>query len=78
MNVRLEIEKFSDEKDKPILNWLFDRYHWQSQWKFVAKCRHQRYGAYSYQTNRIWSPTEEGLSLYNYSLMVTRLPEPHQ
>lgn len=68
MNVLDEIDKFADEADKPVLRWLFDKYHTEAQWKFVAKCEHQRYGTQSYQTNRVWSPTEEGRALYAYKL----------
>lgn len=66
MNVRKEIADFAKEEDKPILLWLFEKYHWESQWKFVARCTHQKYGTQSYQSNRVWSPTEEGRVLYNY------------
>lgn len=64
MNIRDEINKFADDADKTVLHWLFDKYHMASQWLFVANCTHRRYGAYSYQTNRVWSPTEEGVALY--------------
>lgn len=69
MNVRNEINKFADEADKPVLHWLLDKYHMQSQWRFVAKCTHQRYGTQSYQTKCVWSPTEEGRALYHYMTM---------
>jgi 23S rRNA A2030 N6-methylase RlmJ len=65
MNVKKEIEDHSSNLNKPILYWLFKYYHLQSQWDFVAKCIHQRYGNFSYQTYRIWYPTQEGLILYN-------------
>ena len=65
MKVRDEINKFSTESDKVILHWLLDNYHFESQWRFVAKCTHQRYGTLSYETNRIWSPTKEGMVLFN-------------
>jgi hypothetical protein len=64
MNVRDEIEKFADGADKPVLRWLFDKYHMESQWSFVAYCTHQRYGTRSYQTNRVWTPTTEGRALH--------------
>ena len=66
MNVRDEIEKFASEEHKDVVHWLFDRYHTEAQWYFVAKVTHKRYGAQSYQTNRVWSPTEEGLAIHNY------------
>ena len=69
MNVRDEIDKFAKEEDKLVLNWLLDKYHYESQWRFVAKCTHVRYGTQSYQTNRVWSPTDEGRALYCYMTM---------
>lgn len=67
MNIRDEIKKHSADYDKPVLFWLFDRYHWGSQWSFVAACKHIRYGAYSYQTNRVWTPSREGRALYEFA-----------
>ena len=64
MNIRDEIERYSADNDKPVLHWLFDHYHMVSQWSFVARCAHQRYGALSYETNRSWYPTKEGRALY--------------
>lgn len=66
MNIRKEIDQFSNSIDKPILHWLLDKYHLQSQWNFVATCSHQRYGTQSYETNRIWSPTTEGRIIYTH------------
>jgi hypothetical protein len=66
MKVREEINKYSTEEDKPILLELFSRYHWQSEWNFVAKCRFEKTGVYSYNLKRIWYPTEEGKILFNY------------
>lgn len=67
MKVRDEIAKFSTESDKPILNWLLDRYHWSSQWRFVAKCEFVKCGPAYFQANRIWKPTNEGRALYEYA-----------
>jgi hypothetical protein len=64
MNIRKEIYDFAEDADKPILNWLFDHYQWDSQWRFVAKCTMQRYGHRSYECNRVWSPTIEGVAIY--------------
>lgn len=64
MNVRDEIRLYANEADKTVLNWLFDRYHWVSQWRFVAKCTFEQYGPASYQSHRVWVPTEEGRVLY--------------
>ena len=64
MDIPGEIEMHADEADKPCLLWLFSRYHLASQWRFVARCVHKRTGPMSYQTDRIWSPTEEGRILY--------------
>lgn len=66
MNIRNGIDQFADDADKTVLHWLFDKYHMASQWLFVANCNHLRDGVYSYQTNRVWSPTEEGRALYAY------------
>jgi len=64
MKVREEIEKYSAEADKPILQWLFDHYHMESQWRFVAACKWQRYGVESYKVHRVWVPTIEGVAIY--------------
>lgn len=66
MNIRKDIKKFSPCEYKEILLWLLDRYSYRSKWDFVAKCTHERYGVLSYQTNRVWTPTEEGKALYYY------------
>ena len=66
MNIRDEIGKFANDDDKPVLLWLFSKYHKQSQWFFVAKCWHKRYGSQSYQTHRIWEPTDQGRILYEH------------
>ncbi len=67
MKVRDEITAYASDEDKPILVWLFDRYHWESQWRFVAAYRWQRYGVESYKVNRVWVPTQEGRALYAYA-----------
>lgn len=64
MNIKQEIHKYAAEANKVILLWLFERYHWASQWRFVAQCEHRRYGSRSYETHRIWSPTIEGRALF--------------
>jgi hypothetical protein len=64
MNVREEIDRHATEEDRPVLHWLFSRYHLRSNWSFVARCVLKRYGGMSYQTDRIWSPTSEGRILY--------------
>ena len=64
MNVRLEINKYADPEDQPILLWLFDKYHMTSQWGFVAWCEFVRYGPASYMVHRRWHPKEEGKILY--------------
>ena len=68
MNVQKEIENFSKEDDKQILLTLLSKYHFESEWKFVAKSYFKKYGEYSYQVNRIWYPTEEGKIIYQYLL----------
>lgn len=64
MNVRNEIDKYAAEADKPVLHWLFNRYHRESQWRFVARCKFDRYGTQSYEVNRAWSPTDDGRTLH--------------
>ena len=66
MKVREEINKFADDKDKPILLFLLSRYHEEIEWKFVTKCIFEQYGKYYYQSNRVWIPKEEGIILYNF------------
>lgn len=67
MNVRNEIRLHAKDADKPRLNWLFDRYHWASQWSFVALYTIQRYGMDSYKCRRTWAPTPEGQILYDHA-----------
>lgn len=67
MKIRDEIAKFSAESDKPILNWLLDRYSWASQFRFVARCEFIKYGPAYFQANRVWIPTNEGRALYEYA-----------
>ena len=67
MNVRTEIKKYGAEADKPVLDWLFNRYHWESQWSFVATCTHERDGTQSWQSHRAWAPTAEGRILYEHA-----------
>lgn len=65
MKVREEIEKYADEKDKPILLWLFERYHMESEWRIMASCEfvkdpsQKQWGAH-----RRWFPQGTGLALY--------------
>ena len=68
MNIKKDIEKFSLAEDKPVLFWLFKNYHWQSQWNFVAKCKHEPYqkDVRFSPIKLIWYPTEEGKILYNH------------
>lgn len=63
MNIRQEIEKYSKDEDKPILLGLFSKYHWSSQWSFVASCYFE--GKYP-TSRRIWVPKSEGKILYKY------------
>ena len=67
MNVRDEINTNANESDKAVLLWLFERYHMESQWHFVACCTFERYGNLSYQAHRIWKPTPEGVILYSHA-----------
>ncbi len=67
MSILKEIEEFAEERDKPVLRWLIERYHMRSKWAFVTTCTHERYGELSYQTNRVWRPTWEGRVLYAHA-----------
>lgn len=71
MNIQNEIDKFAKEEDKPILHWLFRKYHMASQWYFVANCSWKRYGKLSYEANRVWYPSEEGKILYEHMIQLT-------
>lgn len=62
--IRDEIEKYSLDKDKPVLQWLFTHYHMQSEWLFVASFQEKRYGKRSYEVHRVWKPTIEGLAIF--------------
>jgi len=64
MKVRDEIKAYAKKEDRSALDWLLDRYHWESQWRFVAACTFVRHGAHSYQLHRVWAPTPEGWILY--------------
>ena len=64
MAIRDEIRLYAKDADRPALDWLFGRYHWESQWRFVAFCTLERYGVESYAVNRVWAPTPEGRVLY--------------
>lgn len=67
MKVRDEIEKYAAPEHKPVLHWLFDRYHWASQFTFVAACVWQKRDAPGCHGNRIWVPTKEGRALYEWA-----------
>jgi hypothetical protein len=67
MKVRDEINRYAKEENKPILNWLFDKYHMQSQWSFVARCTFDRFGTAYFQANRVCAPTAEGRILYAFA-----------
>lgn len=66
MNIRKEIENYSSDEDKPTLRWLFSKYHWASEWRFVSRCRFERYGTQSYQVSRVWLPSDAGRLLFKH------------
>ena len=68
MKVRQEIERFSRSEDKPILLALFEVYHYQSQWNFVACCEFEPCKKSKWGTRRVWVPTREGRVLYGHML----------
>ncbi len=63
MKIRNEIEKYAAEKDRPALRWLFERYHFASEWRVVARCHFDRCGDQSYMVHRVWVPSAIGLSI---------------
>jgi hypothetical protein len=65
MTIRQEILEGPVEHQAALL-WLFKRYHMASQWPFVTRCYHERYGKQSYQTKRTWTPTTEGMVLFTH------------
>ena len=71
MKVREEIMQYASEADKPVLLFLLNKYHWASQWRFVARCTSEQYGLMSYQTRRVWTPTVEGRCLAEYMKELT-------
>lgn len=64
MKVRQEIEKYADEAEKPILLWLLERYHWESEWRQMADCTFK--GRFP-SAVRVWSPSRTGLILYYWA-----------
>ena len=62
MKVREEIERYASEEDKPVLLWLFDRYHWASEWRMMATCT---FVTKNLGSPRVWEPTPTGLNLYD-------------
>jgi hypothetical protein len=68
MRVRDEIEKYSAEKDKPVLLWLFERYHGQHEWNVMATPAYR--GNYMQGTSRrSWAPSPTGAALYEHAEM---------
>lgn len=65
MLVRDEIQKYAAPEDRETLLWLLDRYHWQSQWGFVAACTLDKVAPGRYR--RIWAPTREGKVLHRFT-----------
>lgn len=61
MSVKQEIE---NSEEPEILRWLFERYHMESKWSFVAKHIFAQHGRQSYPAPRTWKPTPEGRVLY--------------
>ena len=70
MKVRDEIRLYADKENKPCLNWLFGRYHMQSQWMFVAHCVLVERTNAKLKSVRMWAPTAEGRILYENSTII--------
>ena len=66
MNIKDEINKYAIEEDKPVLLWLFEKYHWSSEWHFVVTCHFEKRGNDSLPTSRVWTPKKEGRLLFKY------------
>lgn len=66
MKVRDEIEKYAAEDDKPILRWLFERNHMESQWSYVATFL---WAGKSPESYHVWKPRETGRSMYECAQM---------
>lgn len=64
MNVRDEINKYAAKDDREALNWLFDHYHMQSEWNFVARCSFEKLNGPAKPSVRVWSPSSAGRSLF--------------
>lgn len=59
---RAEIDKYSTDEDRKILNSLLDQFHWASEWRFVAECSFV--GKYP-KIHKVWKPTTAGKILYD-------------
>lgn len=64
MNIRKEINNHAAPDDKAILLWLFEKYHWQSQWSFVTRLKWEGKPP---DLHPVFKPTEEGYILYNHA-----------
>ncbi len=60
--IRKQIDLYAHDNDKKILHCLFDHYHYQSEWNFVAKGSYKRLTNGNYQC--VWEPTDAGRILY--------------
>jgi hypothetical protein len=56
-----------------MMLWLFERNHWESEWRMVARCVFVRYGNQSFQIRRCWRPTARGHQLYHYAKLTAAL-----
>lgn len=63
---RLAIER-SDPAVIPVLLWLFERYHWDSEWRVMAVPKWTRYGTQSYETRLSYTPSAVGQNLYDHA-----------
>jgi hypothetical protein len=61
-----EISRYSEEIDKECLLWLLAKYHWSSQFQFVAYCEHVKRSNQFMDSYRKWHPTEEGWLLFKH------------
>lgn len=62
MNIDDEIRLYSADSDVPALLWLSGKYHWPTQFRFVAT--YQWDLTPDNKMYRLWEPTPEGRVLF--------------
>lgn len=77
MNIPATIKAHAAPNDRPVLLWLFERYHMQSEWHFVANVEHQpiKQDGRTVDYRIVYSPTAAGRALYAAPLMLAALEQ---